>query len=121
GRRNAELVICHEKYELDGWPMDLIEDATVGVDSGQVLFANESSHKEYLAAGEDVRDAFYERCCKVTCNSDLNAGIVSNMPVSESGLGDGCYNVFVARNDEKQIVAASVEFISESEIDDEEE
>jgi len=123
GSRNADLIIRHEKYLAEEFePIEVISDAVdiVAVDSGQVMFANKEYQDKYLTSNEKEQYAFYERCCDITLNTDLNAGIVENMPISESGFGDGQYDVFVARNDAGQVVTALVQFISESELEDDE-
>lgn len=124
GSRNAELTIRHEKYLAEEFePFEAISDAVdmVAVDSGQAMFASKEYYDKYLKLSKKEQNAFYDLCCDTTSHTDLNAGIISDMPISSSGFGDSCYDVYVSRNDNGQIVTAAIEFISELDLDEDEE
>ena len=115
GDRVAELTIRHSDYNLPKYKT--IEKITgtstyVGVDSGQAMFANLDKRKQLLEKSQD--DDFYWKVCDTT-ESEKQAGIVDNTVVSSSGYGDGCYDVYVARNKNDKVIAASIEFIDEEE------
>ena len=118
GDRNAEITICHKDYDVE-CPTELITDEVnfVGVDSGQALFIDKKHYDEYMDKSEEEQDAFYWACGDTTAKTDINAGILSGIPVTSTGYGDGCYNVYVEKNDDKKIVAASIVFIYEDEIE----
>jgi hypothetical protein len=117
GDRVAELTIRHSDYDLPKYKTtEKITDTHtymgyVGVDSGQAMFANLDKRKQLLEKSQDDDD-FYWKACDAT-ESKNQAGIVDNTVVSSSGYGDGCYDVYVAYNEDGKVVAASIEFIDE--------
>jgi len=114
GDRIAELTIRHQDYEGYETTEKITNDSLcVGVDSGQVMFANLDAFNQILKDPQE-EEAFYWRACAATDGVD-KAGITDNVAVSRSGYGDGEYDVYVAYNDDGKVVAASVEFIQEGE------
>lgn len=115
GDRNSELMIYHKDHysKSRAFPSICIsEDDCVGVDSGQALFIDKKHYDEYMGKSNEDKEEFYRNCCDAT-ETDVNAGIVSGIPVSRTGYGDGCYDVFVERNENKKVTAASIVFIDE--------
>jgi len=114
GDRVAELTIRHQDYGSRETTEKITDDAKcVGVDSGQVMFANLDAFNQILEDPQEG-EAFYWRACEATEGVD-KAGIRDNVVVSRSGYGDGDYDVYVGYNDDGKVVAASVEFIQEGE------
>ena len=115
GDRVAELTIRHKDYKLPEYETEdriTYEDNCVGVDSGQAMFANLDARKQLIEGSEKDFDGFYWAACDAT-ESDHRAGIVANAAVSSSGYGDGCYDAYVARNDDDKVVAVSIVFLQE--------
>jgi hypothetical protein len=111
GDRVAKLTIRHSDYGLPEY--EVTERITnmhkcVGVDSGQAMFANLDERKQLLEKNQN--DDFYWKACDAT-ESENKAGIVDNTVVSSSGYGDDCYDVYIARNEDGKVVAASIKFI----------
>ena len=114
GDRVAELTIRHQDYKGYEATEKITDTAEcVGVDSGQVMFANLDAFNQLLEDPQEG-EAFYWRACETTDGED-KAGITDNVAVSRSGYGDGSYDVYVAYNNEGKVVVASVEFIQEGE------
>lgn len=59
-------------------------------------------------------DPFYAACCAHT-SCIAGAGVLRFGAVSSSGIGDGGYDAFVARNDKGEVVAVKIEFLQEDE------
>ena len=106
----TSLIVTHKDYIVDSWQLT---DATIGVDSGQCgIFDYETYHK-IIGTGEyNEQDTFYGKACNLTITDEMfglmdNAGIVSR-----SGLGDGCYSLYVAKNSNNEIIGLKVVFFS---------
>ena len=88
----------------------------IGVDSGQAGFFDlDFFHKNH---GGEVGDlnSFYGLACAITL-SPKQAGVIKKRGVvSSSGFGDGCYDVYVCKNEAGKIVAASLFFIEAEEL-----
>lgn len=84
----------------------------VAVDSGQAMFMTLDAFKKILE--EKTDKIFYDQACAAT-ETEQKAGIVNNAVISSSGYGDDCYDVYVARNPEGKVIAASIEFLQEGE------
>lgn len=116
GCRNKNLVIKH--FDC---PYIACEELVglIGVDSGQAGFFDYEYYKKYhknFYVDEDEEDNnWYERVCEITLN-DPNYGMIDNMGcVSESGYGDGMYEVYAGRDENGEIVEVMIVFISEEE------
>lgn len=114
--RISELTIWHKNSKDLHWkPFK----SDFGVDSGQFgffdyqYFLNHENEREYGIPG------FYNDCCEATLNDPYVNTIANAGVVSSSGYGDGSYPVYVAHNNEGQVVALRVFYIEED--DDEEE
>lgn len=120
GDRNAKLIIRHIDYNTEQYfPTMKItggREGYVGVDSGKALFIDKKHYDDYMKMNKKETEDFYTQCYVATAITNPGAGIVSGIPVSRSGYGDGCYDVFVERNKEGKVVAASIEFMQEEEI-----
>lgn len=121
GKRIGYIKINHIDYK-DIEPSCF--ECTVGVDSGQCGFFDydyyAKYHKSHFVDDNEEDNDWYKRVCKITLD-EPNYGIIDNMGcVSESGFGDGMYEVYVGYNDKDEIVSAMIVFIyDENEEDDE--
>lgn len=119
--RCAEILVIHQDHIQKH--LDFVEHSSCGVDSGQLgVFDAASYRDDAYAAGittpevdfdmgnSQEGDAWYTKMCKFTLSNDgwgaYDAGVVSG-----SGWGDGVYPLYVARNDQDQIVAMMITFI----------
>ena len=124
GDRVAELYAYSKYWEDDGYmnPWNWEFYSSCGVDSGQLGFFDYEKYpigvNGYEADYEDESN-WYKRACNETYNEkkhDKRFGIVENMGVnSSSGFGDGCYDIFVARNNDDEVIAVKSVFIPEDE------
>ena len=91
--RVCKLTIQHEDYK-DIVP-DIFSGYEIAVDSGQAGFFDEDYYQHNHGG------------------IMLDKGVVS-----ETGFGDGCYPLFIGKNDNDKIVAASICFITNSELEE---
>ncbi len=91
--RVCKLTIQHEDYK-DIVP-DIFSGYEIAVDSGQAGFFDEDYYQQNQGG------------------IMLDKGVVS-----ETGFGDGCYPLFIGKNDNDKIVAASICFITNSELEE---
>lgn len=111
GQIVTSLKICHSDFKNSVLKFERC--GVIAVDSGQAGFFD----KKYLVKnqGGEIGDlnSFYGLACAITM-SPKQAGVIHKKGVvSLSGFGDGCYDVFVARNSANKIVSAYIEFIEE--------
>jgi len=125
GTRNSMLMVIHEDHQFE----DSFEweeyPATIGVDSGQAgIFSRETYRNDNhpiekgeadFDYGKDKEgDAWYMKMCQRTLGV-IHWGVYDEGVVCSSGFGDGSYQLFVAKNDEGQIVAMCIDFGVEEE------
>ena len=105
------LHISHSDFKND-----ILESESAGyiaVDSGQAGFFDLDFFRKNQGGEVGDLNSFYGFACAITL-SPKQAGVIKKRGVvSSSGFGDGCYNVFVCKNEVGKIVAASVLFIEE--------
>ena len=109
--RITALAISHVNFKND-----ILKSESVGyisVDSGQVGFFDLDFYRKNEGGEVGDLNSFYGLACAITL-SPKQAGVIKKRGVvSSSGFGDGCYDVFVCKNECGKIVAASVFFIEE--------
>jgi hypothetical protein len=117
GNRIGALVCVHESFfgnELTWWEHDAI-----GVDSGQAgvfsmdTYQNDEKVKgltpyDFKGGAPDIEDFWYRVCCNMTIG-EPGWGTYDQGVVSSSGLGDGCYDVYVAKH-KGMIVGIHIDF-----------
>lgn len=123
--RVAEIEVVHYDYMKDFLENRLLSyelhSTNIGVDSGQcgiydyVFFEQYDNNKgEY-----DELETFYGKACNITL-SEQQAGVHDNKGfVSNSGYGDGCYNCYIAENNQGEVIAIKVVFIDLEEYEEE--
>ena len=108
------LHISHSNFKND-----ILESESVGyiaVDSGQAGFFDLDFFRKNEGGELGDLNSFYGLACSITL-SPKQAGVIKKRGVvSSSGFGDGCYDVFVSRDEVGKIVAASVFFIEEEDL-----
>ena len=119
GDRVAELTIQHEKYDNQDYaPMERITDRhnCVGVDTGTACFANLEAYEESIK-DEQAHERKLDRLWRaIDTNEEAQAAICNNIAASSSGIGDGCYDVYVQYADIDgyiKVVSVSIEFLRE--------
>lgn len=118
GKRNAMIQVTHIDF-----PYVVCDElvGNIGVDSGQAGMFDYDYYAKFHK-GEYVDDTeegkkWYDRVCKITCNNNCCGTIGGKGCVSESGFGDGMYEVYVKYVDD-EIVAVRIIFIEDEEEDD---
>lgn len=102
---------------------------TAGVDSAQMGIFNLEYYRDDSQFPDDQwpsdewsdkNEKFYGFCCDITIDVyGLAAGVIPFGCVSESGFGDGVYEVTAGYNKAGNIVAIGITFIEEDEEDEE--
>lgn len=110
----SSLTIINEtmqnKYDIV--MMDIVSDL-IGVDSGQCGFFDFKRYVEEKSS-EEKNQNFYQLCGEKTLTN--KCGIIPQVGVvSQSGFGDGIYSLYVQKDNEDNIFAAEIEFISQEE------
>jgi hypothetical protein len=124
GMRVSTLRAHHVEHNNLAWN----KINSIGVDSGQAGIFDSANYPDNPSDYGDKSafddSHFYGRCCNTTCYDDSSIcwGIVDGFGVvSSSGYGDGSYSVYVDKNNENEITAVKIVFISPDEDDDSEE
>ena len=74
---------------------------SVGVDSGQCGIFDDSKYPDGDDTGEYGDDnSFYGKCCNYTLGEE-NGGVLDFGIVSSSGYGDGSYDCFISKGNDK--------------------
>lgn len=88
------------------------------VDSGQCGFFELEDYTKFHPNRETLEsEAWYNRACKVTCNDKRhNCGMLTSKKkivgvVSESGIGDGYYELFAGYNSKGEITALRLRYL----------
>ena len=121
--RSFVLYICLSSNSNSTLNIDELANFDVDVDSGQAGFYDLEYFKNNHGGEYDDLNSFYGQCCSVTYSPDDKeqiAGVHSFGVTSSSGFGDGSYRCFVERNENEQIIAAKIVFVSYDEEYDEE-
>lgn len=122
GNRVSHLYAVHSDYNVQ--PDEITEEQNfeVGVDSGTAGIFDYEYYAQYHTGHTDdtwydhkICNAFYPNRCEMGIDiiKTHNKGVASN-----TGYGDGTYICYVKRNDEGQIIAILIEYISECDCDD---
>lgn len=108
----------------------LQDQVDIGVDSGQAGFfdyeyykkgkENDNKIEDEGENAYNVKGSFYSTCCGISLDNK-QSGTLEQGFVSASGYGDGGYPLYVVRDAEGKVTAVKVVFISEDELEEEEE
>ena len=95
-----------------------ITEADIGVDSGQCGIYDYESVKDIIGTGEsDEKDTFYGQACQCTDADEQYKELNGYGVVSRSGVGDGSYDLYIAKQDD-QVVGFRVVYLNEDEEDE---
>ena len=127
GRRNSALMAIHEGHIHSGlkWKR---ENVTIGVDSGQAGIFDYDSYRndkwkikvpksDFQLFGGEINegDVWYTNICKLTLRN-MGWGKYSHGVACRSGLGDGGYHLYVAKEGRK-VVGIMIDFLIDSDHD----
>lgn len=117
GLRVSALAVIHEDYTSSEYEWEEIENAYIGVDSGECGIYD-SKFFETIKSDKEIDKKFYD----ISSNYQFPDVYVVNAScvVSRSGYGDGGYPLYVARNNEGKVIGISVQYIFDDEDDDDE-
>lgn len=86
----------------------------VGVDSGQAGIFDMNKYRipdsDSQGTSSDSDSDWYFACCDIT-ESGHEAGVLDGGVVSRTGMGDGAYGVYIAMNQQNQIVGVKIVFL----------
>ena len=118
GNRVSHLYAIHKDYKVRLCEITEEQEFEVGVDSGTAGVFDYDYYTKYHTT-ENTDDNWYEHhICNAfypgSDSSTWNKYVLTHDKgfVSQSGFGDGSYTCFVKRNDESQIIAIMIEYIS---------
>lgn len=118
GNRVSHLYVVHKDYNIRLCEINEEQEFEVGVDSGTAGVFDYDYYAKYHTT-EDIDDDWYtQHICNAFYpgfdSSTWNKYILTHYKgfVSQSGYGDGGYTCYVKRNDNGQIIAIMIEYIS---------
>ena len=115
GTRTAKLSINHSDYSN---VLPKFFTGNISVDSGQAGFFDDFYYQQNQGGDFGDITTLFGLACSLTL-SENHGGIIHNRGViSDTGFGDGSYCLFIATNHANKIVAASIVFIDESELEE---
>ena len=114
--RVCKLTIQHEDYK-DIVP-DIFSGYEIAVDSGQAGFFDEDYYQHNQGGDFGDISSLFGLACSLTLSKNQGGIMLDKGVVSETGFGDGCYPLFIGKNDNDKIVAASICFITNSELEE---
>lgn len=112
----TSLKICHSDYKNSD--LNFERYRFIAVDSGQAGFFDKDYFVKNQGGTFGDLNSFYGLACSITMSPKQVGVIRKKGVVASSGFGDGCYNLFVARNSANKIVSAFIEFISQVELEE---
>ena len=112
----TSLKICHSDYKNSD--LNFERYRFIAVDSGQAEFFDKDYFVKNQGGTFGDLNSFYGLACSITMSPKQAGTIHKKGVVSSSGFGDGCYNLFVAKNSANKIVSAFIEFISNFELEE---
>lgn len=116
GQIVTSLKICHSDFKNSNLKFERC--GVITVDSGQAGFFDKTYFIKNQGGEVGDLNSLYGLSCAVTSSPKQAGTMQKKGVVSSSGFGDGCYNVFVARNYANKIVSAFIEFISQTELEE---
>lgn len=127
GIRVAELITVNsEHYKEHPIIMDEHQEFEVGVDSGCAGIFDYEYYCKYHTEDEKDKRWYETIICNQFFPTHNSSGWKNSIftdsegVASSSGYGDGGYDCYVARNDEGEIIGIRIVYISEEEINEEE-
>lgn len=116
GIRSASLSICHVKHK--NVAPNICADCLIGVDSGQAGFFDDEYYQQNQGGDFGDINTFFELACSLTLSNNRGGIMQDHGVVSETGFGDGFYPLYIGKNADGNIVAASICFIDDDELEE---
>ena len=108
----AELIARHVGYPA--CEISEFESGRIAVDSGQCGFFDADYYKRHQPDNDyNNLDSWYRRICGITLSSKRWGTVDDKGVVSDTGHGDGLYDLYISKNPDGEIVGMRVEFIDE--------
>lgn len=115
GTHTAKLSINHGDYTK---VLSEVFTGNVAVDSGQAGFFDDLYYQKNQGGEFGEIDSFYGLACALTLSKNYGGIMHNRGVVSETGFGDGSYDLFIGKNMEGKIVSASIIFIDDYELEE---
>ena len=114
--RVSRLTIQHVDYK--NIVPDIYSGYEIAVDSGQAGFFDDYYYQQNQGGDFGDITTLFGLACSLTLSKNQGGIMLNKGVVSETGFGDGCYSLFIAKNDDGKIVAASIIFITDEELEE---
>ena len=114
--RVSKLTIQHEDYK--NIVPDIFSGYKIAVDSGQAGFFDDYYYQQNHGGDFGDLNSLFGLACSLTLSKNHGGILLDKGVVSDTGFGDGCYSLYVGKNDEGKIVAASIIFITDEELEE---
>ena len=116
GIRSANLSIHHINHK--NIVPNICADCLIGVDSGQAGFFDDAYYQQNQGGDFGDLDTFFGLACSLTLSNNRGGIMQDKGVVSDTGFGDGSYPLYIGKNVDGKIVAASIIFIDDEELED---
>lgn len=116
GIRSTNLSIRHAKHK--NIAPNICTDCLIGVDSGQAGFFDDAYYQQNQGGDFGDLDTFFGLACSLTLSNNRGGIMRDHGVVSDTGFGDGSYPLYIGKNVDGKIVAASIIFIDDEELED---
>lgn len=115
GERVKFLTAIHSDYS--GPSVIVKASFEVGVDSGQAGIYDEDYYNQYHSSHskDDCNEDWYDDICQLTNPFGTKDG---KCVVSSSGFGDGCYDCYLLKDQNNEVVGFQIIFIEEEDDED---
>lgn len=114
--RVAELEVILDGVDKDTLNWEITE-ADISVDSGKCGIYDYKSVKDIVGTGEcNEKDTFYGQACQCTDAKEQYSELNSYGVVSRSGIGDGSYDLYIAKQD-NQVVGIKIVYLDKEMVD----
>ena len=115
GTRSACLSIRHTKHK--NILPNICTDCVIGVDSGQAGFFDDAYYQQNQGGEFGDLNTFFGLACSLTLSKNRGGIMQDHGVVSATGFGDGSYPLYIGKNADGKIVAASISFIDDDELE----
>ena len=115
GIRVANLSICHANHK--NVIPNICTDCVIGVDSGQAGFFDDAYYQQNQGGEFGDLNTFFGLACSLTLSKNRGGIMQDHGVVSATGFGDGSYPLYIGKNADGKIVAASISFIDDDELE----
>lgn len=115
GDRVKSLTVVHSEY--NGHSYIVHTSFEVGVDSGQAGIYDEDYYNQ-CHSKDDYDRNWYKEICALTLSKEGFGTKDEKCVVSRSGYGDGCYDCYLLKDKNNEVVGFQIVFIEDEEDED---